>query len=215
MIEVAGADLAGTRRQQLHRTRDALREVQPGPGRADQDHQRHHDEQRQIDARESGAASAVKLAAVLVCLDDLPRVRRPTRPRGSRSPARRRRPGPSRRESLRRRARVRRRLRAARVHTTSAPPLATSDARGGRADARTTGAGRTGRFDGNERHDVGALPGLRPRSVDFDQPDAALRDLGLDRAAHGAEIARLDCRRPGCRARSAPRGCRRWLARSR
>ena len=61
----------------------------------------------------------------------------------------------------------------------------------GGADARR----QARRLDGDERHDVGPLPGLRTRPVHFDQPDAALRDLGIDRAAHDDEVARLDRRR--------------------
>ena len=50
MIEVAGADLVGRRRQHLHRTRDALGEVEAHPRGADENHQREHQEEREVDA---------------------------------------------------------------------------------------------------------------------------------------------------------------------
>ena len=49
VIEVAGADLVGGSGQHLHRPRDALREIQTHPGRADENHQRQHQEEREID----------------------------------------------------------------------------------------------------------------------------------------------------------------------
>ena len=50
VIEVAGADLVGGRRQHLHRPRDPLGQVQPHPGRAHENHQRQHQEEREVDA---------------------------------------------------------------------------------------------------------------------------------------------------------------------
>ena len=50
MIEVTGPDLAGARGEPLDRTGDALGQIQAGPRRADENHERHHDEERQVDA---------------------------------------------------------------------------------------------------------------------------------------------------------------------
>jgi hypothetical protein len=52
VIEVAGSDLLGRRREHADRPRDALGEVEAQPRRADENHQRHHQEQRQVDALE-------------------------------------------------------------------------------------------------------------------------------------------------------------------
>ncbi len=47
-IQMAGADLARGRRQHLHRPRDPLGEVQPDPRRTHHDHQREHQEEREV-----------------------------------------------------------------------------------------------------------------------------------------------------------------------
>ncbi len=52
MIQVPGADFVGRRGQRLHRPGDALCEVQTHPGGADENHQREHQEEREIDAGE-------------------------------------------------------------------------------------------------------------------------------------------------------------------
>ena len=53
------------------RTRNPLREVEPQPRRADENQQRHHQEQREVDAFERTLQDA-KLAVVLVGLGDAP-----------------------------------------------------------------------------------------------------------------------------------------------
>ena len=137
VIEMAGADLAGTRGEPLHRTRDALGQIQAGPRRADQNHQRHHDEQRQVHAPDR-TAQREQLAAVLVRLDDLARVLSPTRPTGSRSRA----PRPRRGRSASRTA--------APPRTSSPPPSSGSGGvrlaarRSRRRDARWSAEARTG-----------------------------------------------------------------------
>ena len=75
VLEVAGADLARRRRQQLDRPRDALGEVEPHPGRAHQDHERDHQEERQVDARQRALQDA-QLGVRLVGLRHAPRARR-------------------------------------------------------------------------------------------------------------------------------------------
>ena len=52
LVVSALADFPRRKRQHLHRPRDALGEVEPHPGRADQDQQRHHHKEREIDAGE-------------------------------------------------------------------------------------------------------------------------------------------------------------------
>ena len=75
LIEAAGADFARRRRQHLHRPGDPLGEVQPHPGRADQNQQRHHQEERQIDAGQRPLQHA-QLVVVLEGLGHAPRARR-------------------------------------------------------------------------------------------------------------------------------------------
>ena len=75
VIEMAGADLARTGRQHADRPRDPLREIQPEPGRADENHQRHHHEERQVDRLDRSLQDR-ELAVVLVRLRDPARVRR-------------------------------------------------------------------------------------------------------------------------------------------
>ncbi len=75
MIEVAGANLARPGRQALHRPRNALGEIEAGPGRADEDHERHHDEERQVDTL-NRPSQRPQLTPVLIRLDDLASVRR-------------------------------------------------------------------------------------------------------------------------------------------
>ena len=179
VVEMAGADLPRAGREPLDRPRDALGEIEPGPRRADENHQRHHHEEREVDALQRPPHRR-QLAAILESLDDLPGVarrlagqivareddadepacrRRESRRRRGRAPHRlRAAPGPGTRSSLRRRARpCDRRSRAVdrRAAAPATPP-------------RAAGHGR--------RH-----PRLLPDAIDLDQADAALRDLGLDR----------------------------------
>ena len=65
MVVVPGADLTGRFREHLDGPRDALGQIEPHPGRADQDEQRDHDEERDIDARQRLLQHA-KLRVVLV-----------------------------------------------------------------------------------------------------------------------------------------------------
>ncbi len=74
MIQMAGANFIGRSRQHLHRPDDSFREVQAHPGGADQNHQRQHQEERQIDAGQWLPQHA-ELLVVFV------RLRHPARPR--------------------------------------------------------------------------------------------------------------------------------------
>ena len=50
MVQMSGADFVGCRRQHLHGPRDALGQVQSHPGRRDENHQRQHQEEREVNA---------------------------------------------------------------------------------------------------------------------------------------------------------------------
>ena len=76
VIEVAGADLVGRRGQHLHRPRDALGQVEPHPRGADENHQRQHQEEREIDAGQRLLAARAAAGS-------------PRRRRSCRAPARR------------------------------------------------------------------------------------------------------------------------------
>ena len=52
VVEMPGANLARAGREPPHGPRDPLRQVEPEPRRADEDHQRHHHEQREVHALE-------------------------------------------------------------------------------------------------------------------------------------------------------------------
>ena len=195
VIEVAGANLAGAGGEPLHRTRDALGQIQAGPRRADQNHERHHDEERQVDAAD-GPTQRVQLAPVLVRLDDLPGVRR--RLAGEVVARQHHADDAARRVADRGAAAHELPSAFERLGCVRFGAAARDERRemvGGRPD---TAARQTRRFDGNERHDVGARAGLRARAIDLDQPDASLRHLALDRPPHGVEIARLRPRRREC-----------------
>ena len=56
LIQAAGADLAGGRREHQHRPRDPLRQIRAHPGRAEQNQQRHHEKERQVQTRSAAAA---------------------------------------------------------------------------------------------------------------------------------------------------------------
>ena len=69
IVEVPGLDFSGRGCQALHGLCDALREIQPHPRGAHENHERHHQEERQIDAGKRAAKHA-KLAVVLVRVGD-------------------------------------------------------------------------------------------------------------------------------------------------
>ncbi len=64
VIEAARADLVRGRRQQLHRPGDALGHVEAHPRRADENHQREHQEERDIDAGDRTLQHAQLLVAL-------------------------------------------------------------------------------------------------------------------------------------------------------
>ena len=88
VVEVPGLDFPGGGRQALHGLGDALGEVQAHPGRAHENHERHHQEERQVDAGQRRAQHA-KLAVVLVRVRDAAGARRRARRSESRWPPRR------------------------------------------------------------------------------------------------------------------------------
>ena len=70
-----GLDLPGGRREPLHGLGDALREIQPHPRGAHQNHEGHHQEERQVDAGE-WTPQHLQLRVVLVRVLNAPRPRR-------------------------------------------------------------------------------------------------------------------------------------------
>ena len=203
VIEVAGADFAGAGGQPLHRPGNALGEVQARPGRTDHDHEGHHDEQRQVDTDDRPAQRA-QLAPVLKRLDDLPGVRG----RLSREPIACEHDADDLARRVADRGAASHELAASlerlgRVRLGAAARDERREVVGRRANAV---ARQSGRFHRDQRHDVSPLPRLRARSVHFDEPDSSLRDLGLDRAADGDEVARFDRCAAEARERFSPRG---------
>ena len=75
VIQVARADLARRRGQHLHRARDALGQIEPHPRGADQDEQGHHQEERDVHAKQRRLEHA-ELPVVLVRRGHAPRSRR-------------------------------------------------------------------------------------------------------------------------------------------
>ena len=75
LIEAAGTDLPGRGGQHLNGPRNPLRHVEAHPGRADENHQRDHQEERQIHAGERPLQDA-QLRVVLERLGHTPRPRR-------------------------------------------------------------------------------------------------------------------------------------------
>jgi hypothetical protein len=73
MIEVPGPDLARAGGEHADGPRDPLRQIEAHPRRADQDHQRHHQEQRKVDPLERSLQD-LQLAVVFVGLRDAARV---------------------------------------------------------------------------------------------------------------------------------------------
>ncbi len=72
IVEMPGLDLASGGRQPLHGLGDPLRQVQAHPRRAHENHERHHQEERQVDARERLPQHA-QIAVVLVGILNPPR----------------------------------------------------------------------------------------------------------------------------------------------
>ena len=212
VIEVAGADLARAGGEPLHRTGDALGQVQAGPRRADQNHQRHHDEERQVDA-DNRPPQRAQLAAVLVRLDDLPRVRRGL----ARQIVAREHDADHAARGVADRGPAAHELAAAfeRLGRVRVSAAARDERRRGDRPRRGLVPRQARRFDGDERRDVGARSALAARPVDLDEPDPSFRDLAFDRPAHGVEVARLD--RGGRNRPRDPRrrGRQRSLSRSR
>ncbi len=74
IVQVSGFDFACGRRQPFHRLRDALGEIEPHPGGAHQDHERHHQEEREVHAGQ-GPPQHAELAVVFVGVGDAPGAR--------------------------------------------------------------------------------------------------------------------------------------------
>ncbi len=196
VIEMAGADLARAGGEQLYRTRDALGQIQTGPGRAHQNHQRHHDEERQVDAT-NRPAQRPPLAAILVRLDDGPRMLRGLARQivaGEHDADHAARGVPDRGTATHELAAAVEWLGGKRVSPAASHEGGEMIGRGAHSSGR-----EARRFDGDERRHLGPV-GARPGPVHLDQPDPPFRDLAFDRSADGDEIARLDCGR-GNRAR--------------
>ena len=67
VIEMTGPDLTRAVSQHLNRSRDPLRGIDPQPGRTEQDEERHHQEEREIDAlqlRPEDARLRVRLVGI-------------------------------------------------------------------------------------------------------------------------------------------------------
>ena len=103
--------------------------------------------------------------------------------------------------------------RGAAAHELAAAVERLERVRSARRDARRRevvgrGANAVARQSGDSTATNGTTSARCPpstRSIHLDEPDAALRDLGLDRAADGDEVPGSDCRRRSSR-RFARRG---------
>ena len=206
LIEVARADLARRRGQHLHRPRDPLGEVEAHPGRADQNHQRHHQEERQVDAGER----PLQHAQLVVVLERLRHAARRAPPaRRSDSRWRRRRPSA---------LPVPRRIDGAAACIRSPPlPSGSIDARcrparrapAPRADRPTRAAyprRQRRRRDVDDRHDAAAAPPAAARRG-RPRPSATRCSVtsGATQIANGRHVGRCRDRPPPARARCAPR----------
>ncbi len=187
VVEMPGANLPCAGSQQLHGPRNPLREIQARPDRADQNHQRHDDEQVQVDAA-NRPPQRVELAAILIGLDDPSRV-----PRGL---SRQMIAGQHHADDAA--ARVAHRRAGANELTAAVQrfrrvPLGRPhrDERGLAIRGRLHAASRRpGHFDGEHRDDLWRL--ARPsRPIDFDEPHASLCHLRLDRAPQRHQISGL------------------------
>ena len=78
IVEMSGLDFPRRRREALHRLGDPLGEIQAHPRGADENHQRHHQEEREVDAGERAPQHA-QLAVVLVRVLNAARPRRRAR----------------------------------------------------------------------------------------------------------------------------------------
>ena len=202
MIEVAGADLVGRRGQHLHRPRDALGEVQPHPGRADENHQRQHQEERQVDAGErllQARAAADRPRTPRSCRARVPRTGRS----GTRWRRRRRAPARSATSGSAPRCESGRR-RSDELLDRRAPRLPLAAARSARrsADAREYSRGSRRRRDVDDRCDLRRPSAQVADAIDLDQLDALLQHVGRDEVADVGRTGRRG-RRVRARARAA------------
>ena len=73
VIEAPRPDFPGARRQHLDRSGDAFREIQPHPGGAHQDHERHHQKDREIHTLESRTHDE-QLSIIFESISNAPRL---------------------------------------------------------------------------------------------------------------------------------------------
>ena len=195
-----GADLARRRRQHLHRPRDALGQVQAHPRRADQDEQRDHDEERQVDAGQR-LLQHPQLGVVLVGLRHAPG---PLGHLAGEVRRWRRSPRVSRPSGARIACATRRNCRPSPPGSGSSVQSSgdAADVQRGQAIGRRPVAMPVGTSGAATSTTDCTAPGAAGDAVDLHQPDAPLGDVGRDHAR-----ARRRRRWPGRRA-TAPAASR-------
>ena len=184
------------------------------PGRADEDHQRHHQEERQVDAGQRPLEHA-QLVVALEGLRHAAATARPARPSGSRSPRRRRSAAPSR-------------PRTTAAARSSSPPLPSGsiDRRLGRSAERLRGepigrgaavAGRQRRRRARRRPARDRGSAARPARRGRPRPSArgCSVDVGRPALAQRRDVRRREVDAAPARGRCAPAWsltslCRSW-----